>query len=133
MKHGTSPIRRFQPLRSPCPIAGALDVMGDAWSLLVIRDMLFYDKHRFSDFLVSPERISTNILAERLRRLERCGLVERHPYGERSRRDAYYLTERGRDLQPVLQALIKWGQAHVPGTARRRPAALSEVPRRPRR
>ena len=111
-------------LRSPCPIAGALDILGDAWSLLVIRDLLFYDKHRFADFLASPEGISTNILAERLRRLEACGLIERRPYQERPRRYEYYLTVRGHDLLPVLRSVIKWGQAHVPGTAKRPPANL---------
>ena len=104
--------------------------MGDSWSLLVVRDLLFYDKHRFADFLASPERISTNILADRLRRLERCGLVEKRPYEQRPRRVEYYLTERGRKLLPVLRALIRWGQAHVPGTAKQRPTNLDSVPRR---
>jgi DNA-binding HxlR family transcriptional regulator len=119
-------------LRSACPIAGALDVMGDAWSLLVIRDLLFYDKHRFADLLASPERISTNILAERLKRLERCGIIERRKYQERPRRDEYYLTAKGYDLMPVLRRLIQWGQAHVPGVARRPPANVKAL-RRPRR
>lgn len=120
-------------LRSRCPIAGALDVMGDTWTLLVIRDLLFYDKHRFADFLGSPEGISTNILAERLKRLEQCGLVERRRYQERPPRDEYHLTARGHDLLPVLRALIKWGQAHVPGTAQRPPAGYAGVAPRPRR
>ena len=124
MARGTPPPPGARPLRSRCPIAGALDVLGDAWSLLVVRDLLFYEKHRFADFLASPERISTNILAERLRRLERCGLVERRPGRGGARGAGYDLTARGRDLRPVLRALIKWGQAHVPGTARRPPAAL---------
>lgn len=132
--------RRRQPprstartLRSPCPIAGALDILGDTWTLLVIRDLLFYDKHRFADFLDSPERISTNILSERLRRLERCGLVERRVYQQRPTREEYYLTARGHDLLPVLRELIAWGKAHVPGTARRPPADFAGVPPRPRR
>src|SRR5262245_63781099 len=105
------------PLRSPGPIAGALDSLGDGWTLLVLRDLLFYDKHRFADFLDSPERISTNILAERLKRLERCGLIERRRYQQRPPRDEYHLTVRGHDLLPVMRELIRWGKQHVPGAA----------------
>src|SRR5215831_6039989 len=99
-------------LRSLCPIAGALDIVGDAWTLLVLRDLLFYDRHRFADFLASPERISTNILTERLKRLEACGLVVRRPYQAHPPRDEYHPTARGRDLLPVLRELISWGKAH---------------------
>lgn len=120
------------PLRSPCPIAGALDVLGDAWTLLVMRDLLFYDKHRFAAFLESPEGISTNILAERLRRLERCGLVERRRYQQRPPRDEYYLTVRGHELLPVLRELIRWGKRHVPGTAQKPPSSFVGVAPRPR-
>jgi DNA-binding HxlR family transcriptional regulator len=108
-------------LRSPCPIAAALDVMGDAWTLLVMRDLLFYDKHRFAEFLAGPEGISTNILAERLRRLERWKLVERRRYQDRPARYEYFLTERGYDLLPVLTELVRWGQRHVEGTAQKPP------------
>jgi DNA-binding HxlR family transcriptional regulator len=117
------------PLRSPCPIAGALDILGDAWTLLVLRDLLFYDKHRFADFLHSPEGISTNILAARLKRLETCGLVERRRYQDRPPRDEYYVTRRGHDLLPVLRELIGWGQRHVPGVAQRPPSAVTVAPR----
>ena len=112
-------------LRSPCPIAGALDVLGDAWSLLVMRDLLFYDKHRFAEFLAGPEGISTNILAERLKRLERCGLIERRRYQARPPRDEYHLTIRGHDLLPVLRELIAWSQRHVPGVAQKPPATVT--------
>jgi DNA-binding HxlR family transcriptional regulator len=121
------------PPRSRCPIAGALDLVGDAWTLLVLRDLLFYDKHRFAEFLDSPERISSNILAERLKRLERCGLVERRRYQERPPRDEYFLTRRGHDLLPVLRELIKWGQAHVPGVAQKPPPSFKGVAPRPER
>lgn len=113
------------PLRSPCPIAGALDLLGDRWTLLVVRDLLLYDKRRFADFLASPEGIATNILADRLERLERCGLVERHRYQERPVREEYHPTARGRDLIPVLRELIRWGQRHVPGVAKRPPAGVA--------
>ncbi len=127
---GASP-PAVQTRRSPCPIAGALDVLGDTWTLLVMRDLLFYDKHRFAEFLESPERISTNILAERLKRLERCGLVERRRYQERPPREEYYLTVRGHDLLPVLRELIRWGKRHVRGTARRPPPEFIGVAPRP--
>jgi DNA-binding HxlR family transcriptional regulator len=118
-----------EALRSPCPIAGALDLLGDTWTLLVLRDLLLFNKHRFAEFLDSPERISTNILAERLKRLERYGLVERKRYQQRPPRDEYYLTVRGHDLLPVLRELIRWGQRHVRGTAQRHPGGLRIAPR----
>src|SRR5213593_1034131 len=96
-----------------------------------MRDLRFYGKHRFSEFLEAPEAISTNILAERLKRLERCGLVERRRYQERPPRDEYYLTARGHDLLPVLRELIKWGQRHVAGTAKRPPPGFVGVAPRP--
>jgi DNA-binding HxlR family transcriptional regulator len=115
--------------RSPCPIAGALDLIGDKWTLLVLRDLLFYDKHRFADFLGSPEGISTNILAERLARLEESGLVERRRYQTSPPRNEYFLTARGHDLLPVLQELIRWGKQHVAGVAQRPPATVKLAPR----
>jgi DNA-binding HxlR family transcriptional regulator len=114
-------------LRSPCPIAGALDLVGDRWTLLVMRDLLFYDKRRFADFLTSPEGIATNILTERLDRLERRGLVERRRYSQRPPREEYHPTARGRDLVPVLRELIRWGKRHVPGTAKRPPAGVNRT------
>ena len=109
------------PLRSPCPIAGALDILGDRWTLLVMRDMLFYGKRRFADFLASPEGIASNILSERLTRLERAGLIERKRYEDRPPREEYHPTPRGRDIEPVLYELIAWGKRHVAGTAKRPP------------
>jgi DNA-binding HxlR family transcriptional regulator len=101
--------------RSACPVAGTLDVIGDRWTLLVVRD-LFLGKTRYGDFLASAERIPTNILADRLKRLEREGLVESVPYSERPPRSAYRLTDKGRDLGPTIRALIDWGLRHVPDT-----------------
>jgi DNA-binding HxlR family transcriptional regulator len=125
--------RRASPdsgeLRSPCPIGGALDIIGDRWTLLVMRDLLFYDKRRFADLLASPERIASNILADRLERLERCGLIERRRYQDRPPREEYHPTARGRDLVPVLRGLTRWGQAHVAGTAKRPPRPLSAAAR----
>jgi len=117
-------------LRSPCPIAGALDLLGDRWTLLVVRDVLLYDKRRFADFLASPERIASNILADRLDRLERAGVIERRQYQEHPPREEYHPTARGRELAPVLRELIRWGQRHVAGTAQRPPAGVPEHARR---
>ena len=111
-------------LRSPCPVACSLDVVGDRWTLLVIRD-LFAGKSRFGEFLEAPEHIPTNILAERLKRLQMAGLIEAVPYSERPPRHGYALTPRGRALGPVVDALAEWGLAQFPGT--RRPSRLARA------
>ena len=102
--------------RSHCPIACTLDLIGDRWTLLIIRDMLFFRKQRFEEFLESPEGISTNILTSRLKSLEQLGLVEKQPYSNHSRRMNYQLTEQGQSLRPVLKAMIKWGLENIPET-----------------
>ncbi len=105
-----------QARRSPCPIACTLDLIGDRWTLLIIRDMMFFKKQRFEEFLDSPEGISTNILASRLKSLEQLGLVEKLPYSNHSRRMNYQLTERGQSLRPVLKTMIDWGLKNIPDT-----------------
>lgn len=111
-------IRRNAGARSPCPVACSLDLFGDKWSLLVVRDLLL-GKTTYSEFQKSPEGIPTNILAERLKRLLAAGVIEKSRYQERPVRYAYQLTSKGRDLQPVLLAMIDWGNNHVPGTLSR--------------
>jgi DNA-binding HxlR family transcriptional regulator len=101
--------------RSPCPIASTLDLVGDRWTLVIVRDMV-NGKRRFGDFLDSPERIPTNVLAARLQRLVAEGLVTRRPYQQRPARYEYALSGKGRALLPVVQALARWGNAHLPGT-----------------
>jgi DNA-binding HxlR family transcriptional regulator len=103
--------------RSACPIATTLDLLGDKWTLLVVRDLLFVGKRRFGEFLESPEGIPTNILSDRLRRLEEHGVVEKSLYSSRPQRYEYRLTARGADLFPVLRAMAEWGLRHLPGTA----------------
>jgi len=103
--------------RSLCPVACSLDILGDRWTLLVIRD-LFAGKSRFGEFLASPEHIPTNILAERLKRLERAGLISSTPYTQHPPRLDYQLTARGRELAPVVDAIAAWGLAQFPGTRR---------------
>jgi len=104
--------------RSPCPVACSLDLLGDKWTLLVVRDLLL-GKQTYSEFQRSPEGIPTNILAERLKRLQAAGVIDKTEYQQRPVRYAYRLTEKGRDLQPVLLAMIDWGNKHIPGTVPR--------------
>ena len=108
--------------RSGCPIASTLDLLGDKWTLLVVRDLLFLRKRRFGEFLESPEHIPTNILAERLKRLEAAGLITSVPYQARPVRVEYHLTQAGKTLSPVLDAIALWGVSQFPGT--RVPARL---------
>ena len=103
------------PRRSPCPIACALDLFGDRWTLLVVRD-LFLGKQRFEDFLASPEGIATNILADRLKWLSENHLVKRSADPEDGRRFIYQLTERGRSTRSFLLPLVRWGLAQCRGT-----------------
>ncbi|MGB0958248.1 MAG: winged helix-turn-helix transcriptional regulator [Litorivicinus sp.] len=96
---------------SPCPVSRALDVLGDPWSLLIIRDMLVMEKRQFSEFLDSPEGIATNILTSRLNRLIEAGLVVKViPEGQK--RASYEPTKKAIALGPVLKAFAKWGSKH---------------------
>lgn len=113
--------------RSDCPIACTLDLIGDRWTLLIIRDMLFFGKQRFEEFLESPEGISTNILTSRLKSLEQLGLVEKQPYSNHSRRMNYQLTELGQSLRPVLRTMIAWGLKHIPETRVPREDSSSQI------
>ncbi len=101
--------------RSPCPVACTLDILGDKWTLLVIRDM-FLGRSYYNEFCRSPEKIATNILADRLEKLVTHGLVERFTGGDTQAREAYRLTTRGKTLKPVLNAVTKWGLANIHGT-----------------
>jgi len=100
--------------RSLCPVAAALDLIGDKWSLVIVRDMMI-KKRRYQDFQNSPERIPTNILANRLKTLERHGIIKRRRYQTRPIRYEYVLTRKGAELLPVLQQLALWGHKHIPG------------------
>lgn len=113
--------------RSLCPIATTLDVVGDSWSLVLIRDMLI-GKKRYGEFLASPEGITTNILASRLKKLEAQGLIERRAYQTNPPRYEYHLTDMGRDLHPALQEICRWanryfGDTWVPPAAFMKPIA----------
>ena len=101
--------------RSACAIANSLDIVGDKWSLLVVRDLL-YGKRTYGELANSPERIPTNILADRLKRLEAAGIIVSTPYQERPTRYAYTLTPKGSGLGDVLLAFVRWGKQHIAGT-----------------
>jgi DNA-binding HxlR family transcriptional regulator len=112
---GRDRLRKMSFRRSDCAIACALDVIGDKWTLLIIRD-LFIGRSRYGEFLKAGEGIPTNVLASRLRRLEAAGLVERKLDPRPRSRYAYRLTKAGRRLGPVLDALITWARSQIPGT-----------------
>ncbi|MEY2928353.1 MAG: hypothetical protein RL367_2830 [Pseudomonadota bacterium] len=101
--------------RSPCPISATLDIVGDRWTLVVLRDLLT-GKSRYSEFLASPERITTNILADRLAKMEWAGLISKAPYQQRPVRHTYALTDKGRALHPMLREMCRWGNRYCPGT-----------------
>jgi len=101
--------------RSPCAVACTLDLVGDKWSLLVVRDLL-RGNVTYGELQNSPEGIPTNILADRLKRLEEAGLISKSPYQEHPVRYAYGLTEKGKALSDVLGAFVRWGKKHIPGT-----------------
>src|SRR5271168_2915669 len=101
--------------RSACAIANSLDILGDKWSLLVVRDLL-HGKHTYSELALSPERIPTNILADRLKRLESTGIISSTAYQQRPVRYSYTLTPKGSALGEVLLAFVRWGKQHIPGT-----------------
>ena len=109
------------PKRSGCPISFSLEILGDRWSLLVLRDIAFRSARYFQDFVESDERIASNVLAERLRRLESHGIIEKARDPEDRRRYRYTLTPAGLDLIPVLVDLTIWGGKHDPDSTFPRP------------
>jgi len=100
--------------RSFCPVSFALDKFGDKWSLLIIRDLMFLGKETYGEFLESSEEIATNILADRLKRLETEGILLKFRDPENGRRVIYRLTEKGLDLAPVLISMIQWSSQYDP-------------------
>ncbi len=101
--------------RSACPITATLDIIGDKWTLLIIRDMLFFESKQYNDFIDAPESISTNILADRLKKLEKYGVIKKEPYQEKPVRYQYVLTPAGLELKPLIMELMQWGKEHIEG------------------
>ncbi len=109
--------RRTEGWRSHCPISFALDVFGDRWTLLVIRDLLLGGKATYGEFLASEEGMATNILADRLTWLEAQGIVTRSRDPDHGRRLMYRLTRKGIDLLPILLEMVAWSAKYDPETA----------------
>jgi DNA-binding HxlR family transcriptional regulator len=125
--------------RSGCPVSISLEILGDRWSLLIVRDLMVRGYRSFKDFQGSSEGIATNILADRLRKLEAAGIVEAEAEKADGRRVNYRLTEKGIDLGPVLLDLLIWGARHeetaapcavIDNMEKNREAVLSETRRR---
>ncbi|PYS54773.1 MAG: transcriptional regulator [Acidobacteria bacterium] len=125
--------------RSGCPVSVSLEIFGDRWSLLIIRDLMVRGFRTFKEFEQSGEGIATNILADRLQKLEAAGILIAEAEQEDARRINYRLTEKGIDLAPVLLDLLIWGARHertglacaaVEAMAKNRDALLREVRRR---
>jgi DNA-binding HxlR family transcriptional regulator len=95
-------------------VSCTLDVLGDKWSLLVVRDVM-RGKKRYAEFLASPEGIPTNILAERLKRLAGKGIIKARKYSVHPPRVEYSLTPKGEDLRPVMRSMVEWGIRHAGG------------------
>ena len=104
-----------KPHRSICPVSCILDIIGDKWTLLVVRDLLF-GKQTFKELQASPEKVPTNTLADRLKKLEASGLVKRELYQEKPKRYVYQLTDKGYDLQPIMKSMMQWSNKYVPDT-----------------
>ena len=98
--------------RSDCPLNVSLEILGDRWSLLIIRDLMFRGFRTYKELLESEEGIATNILADRLQRLEACGIISIAQETTDRRKLIYRLTQKGIDLAPVLVELILWGARH---------------------
>ena len=107
----TDPIKIPAPFY--CPIARSLDVIGERWTILILRDLVRFGPRKFQDFERSLSRISPNTLSARLKRLEETGIVERRFYVQHPPRAEYLLSKVGEELRPVLVALLKWGERHT--------------------
>jgi len=104
-------------MRSDCPLNYALETFGDKWSLLIIRDMIFFNKRHYQEFLSSEEKISTNILASRLATLEKNGFIKKHQAPYHKQKIIYHLTEKGIDLVPIILEIGLWSDKygeHIP-------------------
>ena len=101
--------------RSRCPIATTLDIIGDKWTLLIVRDIGLFNKNRNKDFQEAGEKIPTNILADRLKLLVKNGLVEKRLYQNNPPRYEYWLTDPGKGLLPVIRSMAAWANEYVEG------------------
>ena len=134
-----SPVPGKPKHRSGCPVSISLEILGDRWSLLVIRDLMVRGLRTFKQFEDSGEGIATNILASRLKKLAAAAIITAETDGSDGRRVNYRLTEKGIDLAPVMLELLIWGTRHeqtgapcavIARMAKQRPQVLAEVRRR---
>lgn len=131
--------RSKQRRRSDCPVSSSLEILGDRWSLLIVRDLMIRGFRSFKEFEGSGEGIATNILADRLRTLKAAGIILEEPDESDRRRVSYRLTKKGIDLAPVLLELLIWGARHeatgapcgaIEVMAKNREQIIAEVRRR---
>ena len=101
--------------RSGCPLASTLDIVGDKWSLLIVRDMLFQGKKTFKDFSTSPEGIAPGILSSRLKWLEENELITKQKLPDNKKEIIYLLTEKGIELAPIITEIILWSDKNLRG------------------
>ncbi|TVT43291.1 helix-turn-helix transcriptional regulator [Hymenobacter setariae] len=111
--------------RSTCPVSTSLDVLGDKWTLLILRDMVFAGKSTYGQFLQSAEKMATNILADRLAVLEEQGLLTKAVAADKKSKFTYRLTEKGLDTVPIIVELVLWGAKHCPTIAD--PSLMAEL------
>ena len=105
-------VKKFKK-RSDCPISSALDIVGDKWSLLIIRDIMLKEKNTYNEFLNAEEKIATNVLADRLAMLEETGILLKEEHPESKAKYFYRLTKQGIDLLPVLVEMILWSEKYL--------------------
>ncbi|RYY73084.1 MAG: transcriptional regulator [Gammaproteobacteria bacterium] len=113
-------------IKSHCPVNFTLETVGDPWSLLILRDIVFFDKHTFKEFLGSSERITTSVLTSRLASLEAQGVLSKHPHPTDQRSAIYSLTEKGLGLVPMMLCMMEWGTSHDPDSMGHRKKELVE-------
>lgn len=99
-------------MRSDCPVSFALDFFGDKWTLLIIRDIALEQKRFYKDFLGGKEGIATNILSDRLKKLENNGIIRSEVYEKKKTQKEYFLTQKGKDLIPVLLEMMVWSHTY---------------------
>lgn len=116
-----APSARRPARRSACPVNFALEIFGDRWSLLVLRDLVLFGKRHYRELLASEEGIATNILADRLKKLEQEGIVQRGSDPANRRQVVYAVTAKGLALVPVLLEMMRWAAAYDPDTPVSRP------------
>src|SRR4029077_15748659 len=109
----TDPRPNFAPYDMRCPIARTLGIVGERWTILILRDLVTGGPRKFQDFESSGAGITPNTLSARLKRLEEAGIIERRFYEQHPPRAEYVLTEKGKELRPVLKTLFDWGERHT--------------------